>query len=71
MTEPAVSSILICHRRMFQRLIRSPIRFFDTNPVGRILNRFTSDTAAMDDSLPMTVFEFLGVIVVESDSTIT
>ncbi|CAF1384435.1 unnamed protein product [Rotaria sordida] len=49
----------ILHNKMFTRLIRCPISFFDTNPVGRILNRFTSDVATMDDSLPMTVFEFL------------
>ncbi|CAF1537136.1 unnamed protein product [Rotaria sp. Silwood1] len=49
----------VLHNKMFKRVIRCPISFFDTNPVGRILNRFTNDIAAMDDSLPMTVLEFL------------
>ncbi|CAF4718803.1 unnamed protein product [Rotaria sp. Silwood1] len=49
----------VLHNKMFKRVIRCPISFFDTNPVGRILNRFTSDVAAMDDSLPMTVLDFL------------
>ena len=50
--------------RMFHRLIKCPIVFYDTNPTGRILNRFTSDMAALDDSLPLTVFEFLAVIII-------
>ncbi|CAF4584000.1 unnamed protein product [Rotaria sp. Silwood2] len=61
-----VISQLIClnagrvlHNKMFKQIIRCPISFFDTNSVGRILNRFTSDIAAMDESLPMTVFDFL------------
>ncbi|CAF3348753.1 unnamed protein product [Rotaria sp. Silwood2] len=49
----------VLHNKMFKRVIRCPISFFDTNPVGRILNRFTSDIATMDESLPMTVFDFL------------
>ncbi|CAF3943944.1 unnamed protein product [Rotaria sp. Silwood1] len=49
----------VLHNKMFLRVIRCPISFFDTNPVGRILNRFTSDVAAMDDSLPIIIHEFL------------
>ncbi|CAM9207978.1 unnamed protein product, partial [Sphacelaria rigidula] len=47
------------HDRMLARVVRSPILFFDSNPVGRILNRFTKDTHFMDDMLPMTLFDFL------------
>ncbi|CAF1175851.1 unnamed protein product, partial [Adineta ricciae] len=49
----------VLHNKMFRRLIRSPIYFFDMNPVGRILNRFTKDVAIMDDNLPLTMFDFL------------
>ncbi|CAF1468673.1 unnamed protein product, partial [Adineta steineri] len=49
----------ILHNRMFRRLLRSPISFFDLNPVGRILNRFTKDIAVIDENLPLTFFEFL------------
>ncbi|CAF3968250.1 unnamed protein product [Rotaria sordida] len=52
----------VLHNRMFRRLIRCPIAFFDTNPVGRILNRFTKDVATMDDQLPGDIYEFLNVL---------
>ncbi|CAF0825031.1 unnamed protein product [Rotaria sp. Silwood1] len=48
----------ILHNKMFQRIIRCPIYFFDTNPVGRILNRFTNDVNIMDERLSESVPEF-------------
>ncbi|XP_071810168.1 ATP-binding cassette sub-family C member 9-like [Asterias amurensis] len=39
------------HRRMLDVVSKAPMRFFDTTPVGRILNRFSSDTNAVDASL--------------------
>ena len=44
------------HERMTKAVIQAPVLFFDTNPVGRILNRFSKDIGNMDDSLP---FQFL------------
>ncbi|CAF3686749.1 unnamed protein product [Rotaria sordida] len=52
----------VLHNKMFRRLIRCPIAFFDTNPVGRILNRFTKDVATMDDQLPVDIYDFLNVL---------
>ncbi|CAF4162665.1 unnamed protein product, partial [Rotaria magnacalcarata] len=46
---------------MFQRIIHCPISFFDLNPIGRILNRFTKDMAIVDEELPTTIFDFLPV----------
>ncbi|XP_022343366.2 ATP-binding cassette sub-family C member 4-like isoform X1 [Crassostrea virginica] len=55
----AVDAAKHLHNRMFRRLLRVPIRFFDTNPVGRVLNRFSKDTGHMDDNLPITFFDYI------------
>ncbi|KAL5005221.1 hypothetical protein ScPMuIL_018677 [Solemya velum] len=55
----AVDASQTLHNRMFSRILRTPITFFDTNPVGRILNRFSKDVGHMDDMLPITFFDFI------------
>lgn len=40
------------HDELTKAVIRAPILFFDTNPVGRILNRFSKDIGNLDDRLP-------------------
>lgn len=45
------------HDKMFHGLISTAMRFFDENPVGRIMNRFTKDLGNVDDMLPRTLLE--------------
>jgi len=40
------------HDQMTKAVMNAPVLFFDTNPVGRILNRFSKDVGCMDDILP-------------------
>lgn len=42
-------------KEMICRLVRAPSRFFDVTPIGRILNRFTSDMNVVDSTLQQSV----------------
>ncbi|KAF9083706.1 hypothetical protein BGX23_011210 [Mortierella sp. AD031] len=43
------------HRQAFDKVIHAPLSFYDTNPLGRILNRFSKDIDALDNNLWMTL----------------
>lgn len=45
------------HDMMFSALIRTGMRFFDTNASGRILNRFSKDMGAIDELLPKAILD--------------
>eukprot|EP01117_Protostelium_nocturnum_P005317 TRINITY_DN1935_c0_g2_i1.p1 TRINITY_DN1935_c0_g2~~TRINITY_DN1935_c0_g2_i1.p1 ORF type:complete len:1401 (-),score=492.82 TRINITY_DN1935_c0_g2_i1:3171-7373(-) len=48
----ALKATASLHNRILSRVMRAPTTFFDTTPVGRILNVFARDVAALDESLP-------------------
>nr|XP_031322068.1 multidrug resistance-associated protein 4 isoform X2 [Camelus dromedarius] len=54
-----VSSSQTLHNKMFESILRAPVLFFDRNPIGRILNRFSKDIGHMDDLLPLTFLDFI------------
>lgn len=43
------------HNALLDRVLRLPVSFFDTNPSGRIINRFSRDTEIMDSVLPLSL----------------
>uniref|UniRef100_A0A3P8TTG4 ATP-binding cassette, sub-family C (CFTR/MRP), member 4 n=1 Tax=Amphiprion percula TaxID=161767 RepID=A0A3P8TTG4_AMPPE len=58
------------HNGMFNTILRTPVRFFDINPIGRILNRFSKDIGQLDSNMPWTFVDFIQVRT-ERPSTIT
>uniref|UniRef100_A0A3P8TQF5 ATP-binding cassette, sub-family C (CFTR/MRP), member 4 n=1 Tax=Amphiprion percula TaxID=161767 RepID=A0A3P8TQF5_AMPPE len=52
------------HNGMFNTILRTPVRFFDINPIGRILNRFSKDIGQLDSNMPWTFVDFIQVHVV-------
>ncbi|KAL7825704.1 hypothetical protein SRHO_G00334420 [Serrasalmus rhombeus] len=56
-----VRSAQTLHNRMFNCILRTPVRFFDINPIGRILNRFSKDIGHLDSLLPWTFVDFIQV----------
>ena len=50
------------HDAMMLAVLKAPVRFFDTNPVGRVLNRFSRDIGIMDDLLPDVFLDTLQIV---------
>uniref|UniRef100_A0A2K6TD95 ATP binding cassette subfamily C member 4 (PEL blood group) n=1 Tax=Saimiri boliviensis boliviensis TaxID=39432 RepID=A0A2K6TD95_SAIBB len=54
-----VNSSQTLHNKMFESILKAPVLFFDRNPIGRILNRFSKDIGHLDDLLPLTFLDFI------------
>ncbi|XP_068938923.1 ATP-binding cassette sub-family C member 12 isoform X4 [Petaurus breviceps papuanus] len=47
------------HDRVFEKILKSPMSFFDTTPTGRLMNRFSKDMDELDVRLPFHTENFL------------
>lgn len=58
----AIRSARVLHAEMLETIMRSPMSFFDTTPLGRILNRFSKDQHTVDEVLPRTFNGYFRVL---------
>ncbi|XP_015120641.1 multidrug resistance-associated protein 7 [Diachasma alloeum] len=66
-----VHAAIVMHEHLLGIVLRAKKVFFDSQSIGRILNRFSSDTYTVDDSLPFIsnilfaqVFALLGTVII-------
>eukprot|EP00897_Mesotaenium_endlicherianum_P000582 jgi/Mesen1/10524/ME000083S10028 len=57
-----VAAARTLHAQMVARVLRLPMAFFDSQPMGRLINRFTHDTEQVDLNLPDTMLSFLSCL---------
>ena len=50
------------HEAMLGSILRAPMVFFHTNPLGRIINRFAKDLGDIDRNVAVFVNMFLGQV---------
>ena len=50
------------HARMLKNILRSPMSFFDTTPLGRVLNRFSKDIYVIDELVPRILSSFIATL---------
>ncbi|KAJ3389562.1 hypothetical protein HDU92_000983 [Lobulomyces angularis] len=58
------------HDKAMARVLRAPISFFDTTPLGRIVNRFSKDIDGIDNTLSDGLASFLTTISVALSSVV-
>ncbi|EDV94900.1 probable multidrug resistance-associated protein lethal(2)03659 [Drosophila grimshawi] len=57
----AAKSSTTLHNRMFHGVTRAAMHFFNTNPSGRILNRFSKDLGQVDEILPSVMMDVMQI----------
>ncbi|XP_044261212.1 probable multidrug resistance-associated protein lethal(2)03659 [Tribolium madens] len=52
----------ILHKNMLEKIVKSPIKFFNQHSSGRILNRFSKDIGCIDELLPTSLMNIITAI---------
>uniref|UniRef100_A0A3P9K0Y3 ATP-binding cassette, sub-family C (CFTR/MRP), member 2 n=1 Tax=Oryzias latipes TaxID=8090 RepID=A0A3P9K0Y3_ORYLA len=55
----SVSASRILHSRLLNNILRVPMVFFDTTPIGRVVNRFAKDIFTIDEAIPQSFRSWL------------
>ncbi|XP_074648822.1 multidrug resistance-associated protein 1-like isoform X2 [Tubulanus polymorphus] len=58
----SISASVYLHKRILQRLLKAPMSFYDTTPLGRILNRVSKDIDIVDINIPLMFRIFLATL---------
>lgn len=56
-----MKSSMNLHNEMFQGVLHTVMYFFQTNSVGRILNRFSNDLSQVDEVLPGVLMDVIQI----------
>ncbi|XP_069394999.1 ATP-binding cassette sub-family C member 2 [Paralichthys olivaceus] len=51
----SIAASRILHLRLLRNILRVPMVFFDTTPLGRVVNRFAKDIHTIDEAIPASV----------------
>ncbi|XP_062352440.1 ATP-binding cassette sub-family C member 2 isoform X1 [Cinclus cinclus] len=52
----------IMHQQLLSNILRAPMSFFDTTPIGRIVNRFAKDIFTVDETIPTSFRSWLSCL---------
>ncbi|KAG8000099.1 Canalicular multispecific organic anion transporter 1 [Nibea albiflora] len=55
----SVNASRILHSRLLNNILRVPMVFFDTTPIGRVVNRFAKDIFTVDEAIPQSFRSWL------------
>uniref|UniRef100_A0A674IR63 Cystic fibrosis transmembrane conductance regulator n=1 Tax=Terrapene triunguis TaxID=2587831 RepID=A0A674IR63_9SAUR len=58
------------HQKMLHAVLQAPMSVVNSLKAGGILNRFSKDTAILDDLLPLTIFDFIQLILIVTGAII-
>ena len=58
----SISFLSKLHNKMLENVLKAPMSFFDTNPKGRVVNRFAKDVDFVDRAIPMTLEALLRLL---------